>query len=148
MRHLAGGHACCVTVTHLDGLVLARSAFHSSMNYRSVMVFGTARLVTNDAEKKRGLDRLVEHLLPGRLPELRTPTRKELDATALLSLPIETFTIKSRNGPPGDPATDRGLPLWAGVVPLALTRGTPEPAPDLAPGIGTPDYLQGWYPGR
>ena len=147
-QHLTGGHPCCVTVTHLDGLVLARSAFHSSMNYRSVMVFGTARLVTDAAEKSLGLDRLVEHLLPGRLTELRTPTRKELDATALLSLPIETFTIKSRNGPPSDPAADRKLPLWAGVVPLALTRGAPEPAPDLAPGVKTPDYLESWYPDR
>jgi len=147
MKHLAGGHPCCVTVTHVDGLVLARSAFHSSMNYRCVMVFGSARLVQDEAAKKRGLDRLVEHLLPARLPELRAPTRKELDATALLSLPIETFSVKSRSGPPGDPAADHGLPVWAGVLPLALASGTPEPAPDLPAGTGTPDYLARWYPG-
>ena len=120
MKHLASGSPCCVTVTHLDGLVLARSAFHSSMNYRSVMVFGSARAVSEPAAKVRGLETLTEHLLPGRVSELRPSTRKELNATMLLALPIERFSIKTRSGPPDDPANERNAPVWAGVVPLSL----------------------------
>jgi nitroimidazol reductase NimA-like FMN-containing flavoprotein (pyridoxamine 5'-phosphate oxidase superfamily) len=140
--HLAEGHPCCVTVTHLDGLVLARSAFHSSMNYRTVMVFGTARLVDDPAEKRAGLNALVEHLAPGRLAELRASTRKELNATSLLSLPLETFSIKSRSGPPSDAAGDIGAPVWAGVIPLSLEAGTPVDAPDLEKKIPIPQYLR------
>lgn len=142
MKSLATGLACCVTVTHLDGLVLARSAFHSSMNYRSVMVFGTAAAVTDPDEKIRGLDALTEHLLPGRLAELRPSTRKELNATTLLRLPIERFSVKTRSGPPDDPASETRAPVWAGVVPLRLTAGAPEPAPDLPAGLELPDYLE------
>ncbi len=138
MRALAGGAPCCVTVTHLDGLVLARSAFHSSMNYRSLMVFGRAREVTDPGEKAAGLTALVEHLLPGRAAQLRPSTRKEIAATALLALPLETFTIKTRSGPPGDAASDLGAPVWAGVIPLAVSAGEPQDAPDLAPGIAPP----------
>lgn len=140
--HLADGYPCCVTVTHLDGLVLARSAFHSSMNYRTVMVFGTARLVDDPEQKKAGLNALVEHLAPGRLAELRESTRKELNATSLLSLPIETFSIKSRSGPPSDAAGDIDAPIWAGVIPLSLKAGTPEDAPDMERKIPVPDYLK------
>jgi len=142
MTQLADGLPCCVTVTHLDGLVLARSAFNSSMNYRSLMVFGKASLVSDDQEKTRGLDILVEHLAPGRLAELRSSTRKELNATTLLSLPIETFSIKSRSGPPGDPRADRDAPIWAGVIPLGLQAGSAESAPDLAADIPLPEYLK------
>lgn len=142
MTSLADGLPCCVTVTHLDGLVLARSAFHSSMNYRSVMVFGRAAPVTDSAAKARGLDVLTDHLLPGRRAELRQSTRKELNATLLLSLPIERFSVKVRTGPPEDPKNERDVPLWAGVVPLALHAGPPEPAPDMPDGIDLPAYLQ------
>lgn len=142
MKSLADGLPCCVTVTHLDGLVLARSAFHSSMNYRSVMVFGTATTVTDADEKIHGLDTLTEHLLPGRLAELRPSTRKELNATTLLSLPMERFSVKTRSGPPDDPAAETRVPVWAGVVPLKMTAGKPEPAPDMPEGIDLPDYLQ------
>jgi nitroimidazol reductase NimA-like FMN-containing flavoprotein (pyridoxamine 5'-phosphate oxidase superfamily) len=142
MKHLAAGHPCCVTVTHLDGLVLARSAFNSSMNYRSLMVFGEASEVTDPSAKKRGLDTLVEHLLPGRLSELRPPTRKELNATMLLALPIETFSIKRRSGPPDDAKADLDAPIWAGVVPLNCVSGAPQAAPGLAPGIDLPAYLR------
>ena len=138
MRALAGGTPCCVTVTHLDGLVLARSAFHSSMNYRSLMVFGQAREVTDPVEKAAGLTALVEHLLPGRTAQLRPSTRKEIAATALLALPLETFTVKTRSGPPGDAASDLGAPVWAGVIPLTVIAGEPQGAPDLAPGIAPP----------
>lgn len=135
MKNLAGGLPCCVTVTHLDGMVLARSAFHSSMNYRSLVVFGKAVEVTDPKQKARGLDTLVNHLVPGRTAELRPSTRKELNATTLLSLPIDTFSIKSRNGPPSDAASDLEEKVWAGVVPLSLSPGEPEDAPDLQPGI-------------
>ena len=141
MRTLAGGAPCCVTVTHLDGLVLARSAFHSSMNYRALMVFGQAREVTDPAEKEAGLTALVEHLLPGRAAQLRPSTRKEIAATTLLALPLETFTIKTRTGPPGDAAADLGAPVWAGVIPLAVTAGEPQDASDLAPGTVPPDRI-------
>ena len=142
MKSLATGLACCVTITHLDGLVLARSAFHSSMNYRSVMVFGSAAAVTDPDEKIRGLDVLTEHLLPGRLAELRPSTRKELNATTLLRLPIERFSVKTRNGPPDDPSNETQVPVWAGVVPLRLAAGKPESAPDMPAGIELPDYLE------
>jgi nitroimidazol reductase NimA-like FMN-containing flavoprotein (pyridoxamine 5'-phosphate oxidase superfamily) len=142
VKALGRGAPCCATVTHLDGLVLARSAFHSSMNYRSVMVFGRARLIEDERRKSDGLDRLVEHLLPGRLAELRASTRKELNATALLSLPIETFTTKVRSGPPDDPAADLDLEVWAGVVPLATLAGEPETAPDMRYDLDPPGYLK------
>ena len=142
MKNLADGLPCCVTITHLDGLVLARSAFNSSMNYRSLMVFGTARLISDEEEKKRGFDTLVEHLLPGRLADLRESTRKELNATTLLALPLETFSIKSSNGPPDDARRDVDTPIWAGVIPFELTAGEPEPAPDMVADIPLPGYLK------
>ena len=133
MKNLSGGLPCCVTVTHLDGLVLARSAFHSSMNYRSLMVFGQAAEGTDPDEKASGLDALVNHLVPGRSAELRPSTRKELNATTLLRLPIETFSIKTRSGPPNDAASDLDADVWAGVIPMSLTEGAPQDAPDLKP---------------
>jgi nitroimidazol reductase NimA-like FMN-containing flavoprotein (pyridoxamine 5'-phosphate oxidase superfamily) len=142
MTNLADGLPCCVTITHLDGLVLARSAFNSSMNYRSLMVFGSASLVSDEIEKKRGLDILVEHLAPGRLADLRPSTLKELNATTLLTLPLETFSIKSRSGPPGDAKGDLNAPIWAGVIPLALTAGNPVPAPDMPADVTLPGYLK------
>jgi len=141
MKNLADGVRCCVTVTHFDGLVYARSAFNSSMNYRSVMVFGTARPVTDEEEKKAAFDALVEHLMPGRLADLRASTQKELNATSLLSLAIETFSSKCRVGPPDDAKRDLDEAIWAGVVPLALTAGEPEDAPDMRKNIPRPDYL-------
>jgi len=141
MKNLADGLRCCVTVTHFDGLVYARSTFNSSMNYRSVMVFGTARLITDPDEKRTGIQALVDHLMPGRRADLRKSTPKELNATSLLVLPIETFSVKSRTGPPEDSKGDLDTPVWAGVVPLELTAGEPVDAPDLLPGIERPDYL-------
>lgn len=141
VNSLSEGLPCCVTVTHLDGLVLARSAFHSSMNYRSVMVFGTARLISDPEEKQRALDALVEHLAPGRLEELRPSSRKELNATSILCLPIETFSIKSRSGPPSDATSDLSARVWAGVIPLELTAGRPVDAPDMAEKLPLPEYL-------
>lgn len=142
MKNLADGLPCCVTITHLDGLVLARSAFNSSMNYRSLMVFGTARLISDEEEKKRGFDTLVEHLLPGRLADLRESTRKELNATTLLALPLDTFSIKSSNDPPDDARRDVDTPIWAGVIPLELKAGEPVSAPDMVADIPLPGYLK------
>jgi nitroimidazol reductase NimA-like FMN-containing flavoprotein (pyridoxamine 5'-phosphate oxidase superfamily) len=142
MKNLLDGLPCCVTITHLDGLVLARSAFHSSMNYRSLMIFGEARCITQAEEKVRVLDILTEHLAPGRLKEVRSSTRKELNATTLLSLPIKTFTVKVSNSPPDDPASDVSAPIWAGVIPFELKAGTPEDAPDMDPEIKLPGYLK------
>jgi len=141
MKNLADGLPCCVTVTHFDGMVYARSTFNSSMNYRSVMVFGNASLVTDPDEKRSGVQALVDHLMPGRRADLRKSTPKELNATSLLVLPIKTFSVKVRTGPPEDSKGDLDAQVWAGVVPLELTAGEPVDAPNLLPGIKRPDYL-------
>ena len=141
MKSLASGVRCCVTVTHFDGLVYARSTFNSSMNYRSVMVFGIARPITGADEKRSSIQALVDHLMHGRRAELTKSTLNELNATSMLALPIETFSCKRRTGPPSDSKSDLDAPVWAGVVPLELTAGEPVDAPDLLPGITRPDYL-------
>ena len=141
VKNLANGLRCCVTVTHFDGLVYARSSFNSSMNYRSVMVFGPASLVTDPDEKDKGIKALVEHLMPGRGADLRESTKKELNATSLLSIPIETFSTKCRTGPPEDKKSDLDTPVWAGEVPLEVVPGEPVDAPDLLPGVERPAYL-------
>lgn len=141
--NLESGVRCCVTVTHFDGLVYARSTFNSSMNYRSVMVFGVARAIGDIDEKRRSIQVLVDHLMPGRRADLRKSTVKELNATGLLALPIETFSTKVRTGPPKDAKTDLETPVWAGVVPLESRRGEPVDAPDILPGVNRPDYLFG-----
>ena len=141
IKNLASGLRCCVTVTHFDGLVYARSTFNSSMNYRSVMVFGVAKPIVDTDEKRRSVQTLVDHLMPGRRADLRKSTTKELNATNLLALPIETFSTKCRVGPPSDSKSDMDTPVWAGVVPLELTKGEPVDAPDILPGVTRPDYL-------
>jgi nitroimidazol reductase NimA-like FMN-containing flavoprotein (pyridoxamine 5'-phosphate oxidase superfamily) len=141
VKNLASGLRCCVTVTHFDGMVYARSTFNSSMNYRSVMVFGAARPIDDPDEKRRCIQVLVDHLMPGRRADLRKSTVKELNATSLLALPIDTFSTKRRTGPPSDSKSDLDAPVWAGVVPLELTAGEPMDAPDLLPGISRPGYL-------
>ena len=141
ISNLASGLRCCVTVTHFDGLVYARSTFNSSMNYRSVMVFGVAQPVNDIDEKRRCIQTLVDHLMPGRRGDLRKSTLQELNATGLLTLPIDTFSVKRRTGPPVDAKTDLDAPVWAGVVPLELSQGEPVDAPDLLPGIARPEYL-------
>ena len=141
IKSLDSGLRCCVTVTHFDGLVYARSTFNSSMNYRSVMVFGIATPIMDADEKRRSVQALVDHLMPGRRADLRKSTSKELNATSLLALPIETFSSKCRTGPPEDTKSDLDAPVWAGVVPLYLTAGEPVDAPNVLPGIVRPDYL-------
>jgi len=144
MKALADGARCCVTITHLDGLVLARSAFNSSMHYRTVMIFGQARVVDDPEEKVAGLDTLTAHLLPGRLDELRPSTRKELNATLLVALPIETFTTKVSQDPPDDTKADLDEEIWAGVVPMRTVYGEPETAPDMRFELEPPKYVNDW----
>lgn len=139
LRSLKEGLDACVTVTLLDGLVLARSAFHHSMNYRSVVVFGKAREVTGE-EKVRALDGLVEHVVRGRSADVRPANELELRATTVLALPLEEASAKIRTGGPLDDEEDYALPVWAGVVPLRLTRGAP--LVDERVTVGLPDYLR------
>lgn len=127
---LGTGVPACLTVTLIDGLVLARSAFHHSMNYRSVVVLGHARFVEGPDERERALEAFTEKLLPGRWDEVRPPTRQELKGTRVLALPIDEASAKVRTGPPVDDPTDLTRDVWAGVIPLSLTHG--EPIPDLA----------------
>jgi nitroimidazol reductase NimA-like FMN-containing flavoprotein (pyridoxamine 5'-phosphate oxidase superfamily) len=141
VKNLSEGLSCCATMTHLDGMVFARSTFNSSMNYRSVMVFGVAKLITDLDEKRKCVQALVDHLMPGRRADLRDSTIKELNATSLLALPIETFSTKIRIGPPEDTKSDLDAEVWAGVVPSSLSNGEPIDAPDLLAGIYPPDYI-------
>jgi nitroimidazol reductase NimA-like FMN-containing flavoprotein (pyridoxamine 5'-phosphate oxidase superfamily) len=142
-RRLSAGAPTCLTVTLLDGLVVARSAFESSMHYRSVMVLGRCT-VLRGAAKSAAVRVLTEHLLPGRWAEVRPPTRKELAATTVLALPLDECSVKVSAGPPDDPPEDAALPVWAGTVPIVASFGTPVPAPDLAPGLPVPTSVEGW----
>jgi nitroimidazol reductase NimA-like FMN-containing flavoprotein (pyridoxamine 5'-phosphate oxidase superfamily) len=126
LRSLRDGVEACVTVTLLDGLVLARSAFHHSMNYRSVVVFGTARQVIEDAEKRRALEVLVEHVVRGRSGDVRPPNPSEMKQTLVLALPIDEASAKIRTGGAVDDDEDYALPMWAGVIPTRMTFGAPE----------------------
>ena len=135
---LASGVPVCVTVTDLSGIVAARSAFNHSINYRSVMVFGVAVPVDEAAAKLAALRVIVEHVLPGRWDEVRPPTRQELKATAVLSLPIDRVSAKVRSGGPVDAPADRDARVWAGVVPLRSTWAAPEPVPPDVADLATP----------
>lgn len=136
------GARVCATITHLDGIVLSRSAFHSSMNYRSVMIFGKLHNVTDTAAKEVGFERITEQLAPGRLADVRPSTRKEVNATCLLSLPIEVFTTKVSDDPPEDAKADLDAEVWSGTVPLITRAGTPIDAPNLKFDLPPPDYLK------
>jgi hypothetical protein len=138
---LARGVETCVTATIVDGLVLARSAFHHSMNYRSVMVFGTATRVDDGDEKRAALDALVEHVVRGRAAEARPPSAQELRQTLVLRLPVVEASAKVRTGPPIDAEADLALPVWAGVVPCALSFGDPIPDGTSTP---APDYVRAY----
>jgi len=139
LRNLKNGVPACVTVTLLDGLVMARSAFHHSMNYRSVVVFGTATEVTDREEKVRALERLVEHVCRGRSKDVRQPNERELRQTIVLSIPISEASAKIRKGGPADDEEDYALPIWAGVVPLTLAPG--EPVTDERVSVDAPEYV-------
>jgi len=138
----ADGHEVCVTVTHLDGLVCARSVFNHSMNYRSAMIFGTARPVTGEAQRLTALRAITEQLVPGQWDYARRPTRKELAATTVLELPLAEASVKMRTGPPHDDPEDYDTDTWAGVLPAQLIFGAAEPDPELRAGVPTPEHIK------
>lgn len=142
-RGLAAGQRTCLTVTLLEGMVLARSTFESSMHYRGVMVLGVSSVLEGD-DKDHALEVITEHLLPGRWSEARHPNKKELAATLVLALPLDEISVKVADGPPDDEEDDISRPIWAGVVPLRESFGEPIPAPDLVEPYPVPDYVKGW----
>jgi nitroimidazol reductase NimA-like FMN-containing flavoprotein (pyridoxamine 5'-phosphate oxidase superfamily) len=141
LRQLGGGIEVCITATLIDGLVLARSAFHHSVNYRSAMLFGRAEEVTDPAEKESALEAFTEKLVPGRWADVRTPTAQELKGTSVLRFPLDEGSAKVREGPPLDDEEDYALDVWAGVVPLRLSAAAPVPDQRLAAGTELPPYL-------
>ncbi|MBM0744316.1 pyridoxamine 5'-phosphate oxidase family protein [Phormidium sp. CLA17] len=147
LRTLRESVEVCVTVTLLDGLVLARSAFHHSMNYRSVVIFGKAEIVEDATEKLEALKAFTEHVIPGRWVEVRPPTPQELAATLVLTLPLNEASAKVRTGPPKDDAADYELPIWAGELPLRLTPLVPVPDPQLPPDMQLPTSVQQYSQG-
>lgn len=148
LRTLSDGVDVCVTVTLVDGLVLARSAFHHSINYRSVVIFGRASLVEDPETKLAALFAFSEHVIPGRWDEVRAPTPEELKATSVLSLELTEASAKVRSGPPLDDEEDYSLPVWAGVIPLRVTSGAPISDPRLPEGTAVPAYANNYRRGR
>jgi nitroimidazol reductase NimA-like FMN-containing flavoprotein (pyridoxamine 5'-phosphate oxidase superfamily) len=138
LRSLRGGVDACLTVTLVDGIVLARSIFNHSVNYRSVVVLGRAVEVENREEKLCALEAFSDRLVPGRWADVRPPTEQELKATSILRLPLDEAAAKVRTGPPEDEEEDYALGVWAGVIPVALTAGEAQPDPRLAPGLDPP----------
>jgi uncharacterized protein len=141
LRHLEQRPRVCFTVALMDGLVLARSGFHSSVNYRSVMAFGAAEVIADPAAKLAALEAMMERIVPGRWPDLKPPTPQELKATTVVSLALEEVVAKVRSGPPKDEPEDYALDVWAGVVPTTTTIGSPESDPQLKAGVGVPGNL-------
>jgi nitroimidazol reductase NimA-like FMN-containing flavoprotein (pyridoxamine 5'-phosphate oxidase superfamily) len=141
---LRPGMDVCITVTLLDGIVLARSAFHHSFQYRSVMVLGRTELVTDPVEKDAALTALVEHFMPGRSADARAGSSRELAATAVLAVPLEEVSAKVRTGDPKDDDEDYALPVWAGILPLAIVPGEPIPDSRLDPTVPMPSYVTEW----
>jgi nitroimidazol reductase NimA-like FMN-containing flavoprotein (pyridoxamine 5'-phosphate oxidase superfamily) len=140
LRTLGQGIEVCLTVTLIDALVLARSAFHHSMNYRSVVVFGRAEVISEPATKSLALRALSDHMVPGRWEDVRRPTDSELRQTTVLSLPIEEASAKVRTGPPLDDEEDYNLPIWAGTIPLRLVAGAPQADPRMTGNLAPPAY--------
>jgi uncharacterized protein len=144
LNALIDGTPCCVTATLVDELVFARAALHHSLNYRSVMVLGEAREVTDPEEKQRALRTVVDHIAPGRSEEIRGPDETDLKSTRVLAIPIEEASAKVRTGPPIDEEKDLDLPSWAGQLPLTSGTGDPIPAPDLAGDPPVPESIKDW----
>jgi hypothetical protein len=142
LRILKTGAPCAIAVTLLDGLVLARSVFNHSMNYRSVVLFGSATPIEDPGRKLEAMQTFTEKVLPGRWGDARVPSEKEFKGTLMLGIPIDTASAKVRRGPPSDEPEDLDLPVWAGVIPLSTIAGAPVAAPDLRPGIEYPEYLR------
>jgi len=145
---LAAGTPACVTVTIVDGIVLARAAFNHTMNYRSVMAFGIATPIEDAARRREALEVLVEHQVPGRTRDARGPDDREMKATTVLEFPLTEVSAKMRSGPPRDDPGDVALPIWAGVIPVRAQFLAPEPAPDLPGPISPPSYVTGYRRGR
>ena len=148
IRNQANGTPVCLTATHLDALILARSGFHHSVNYRSVMAFGTARLVADAEEKRRLMDRFVDRLYPGRSGEIRPPTVQETKATSFVVMPIDQASGKVRSTHVADDEEDYDLPIWAARIPVCQVLGDPEPCPRLRADVSMPDALHGFRAGR
>ena len=144
LRNISKGIDVCVTVTLIDGLVMARSAFHHSINYRSVVILGKALLVEDANEKNKALEAFTEHVIPGRWAEVRWPTELEMKATSVLKLPIEEASAKVRTGDPKDDEEDYSMDVWAGVLPLSLAPSRPVNDSRLADGIEVPDYISNY----
>ncbi len=144
LRAIAAGAPVCLTVSLIDGLILARSAMHHSANYRSVVLMGTATSIEQPAEKSDALRTIVEHLIPGRWPDVRAPREDELKATAVLALPIDEASAKVRDGQPSDEEADYTLDAWAGVIPLTTHPGPPQPDPLMSAGIPLPAYASAY----
>lgn len=141
LRTLEKGTDCCLTVSQVDGLVLARAAFHMSINYRAVMLFGKARKIEDEAAKLQAMESFVERMFPGRWKELRPVNKQEIKATTVLSMKIEEGSAKLRTGPPKDDEEDYTWPVWAGVVPVRMVTGSLVPDDRLTAGVTAPDYL-------
>jgi uncharacterized protein len=141
LRDLSGGIPVCVTVTLVDGLVLARSAFHHSINYRSVVILGAATVVAAAEEKMTALKAFTEHVIPGRWDDVREPNEQELKGTSVLALPLVEVSAKVRTGPPKDDEEDMAIPVWAGELPLRITAGSPIDDPRLQTGIRPQTYI-------
>ena len=145
IKHVAAGNEVCITMTLLDGLVLARSVFNHSANYRSAVLFGRGTLIESREEKLQALKDFTEGLIPGRWEDVRQPNEKELMATSIVSIPIQLGSAKIRQGPPDDDEPDLELPVWAGVVPIKQQIGEPTDDPKLKDGITVPEYLQRYF---
>jgi nitroimidazol reductase NimA-like FMN-containing flavoprotein (pyridoxamine 5'-phosphate oxidase superfamily) len=141
LKHIEAGHPVCVEATLVDGLVLARSVFHHSVNYRSVVLFGKGRKVDDEQEKLAALEAVTEHLIPGRWSEARLPNRKEMNATSVVSIKIDQASAKVRSGPPGDEEADYELPIWAGVLPLEEMSLTPVKDERMIRDVAVPGYV-------
>jgi len=148
IRALAGGTPACLTVTLVDGIVLARSAFHHSMNYRSVVVLGEARPVATGEELLVALRAFTEHIVPGRWDEVRAPNQQELKGTRVLAMSLDEASAKLRTGPPVDDEEDYALPVWAGEIPVRLQAAAPVADPRLGPGVPPTAAVRGWNPQR
>jgi len=144
LKRIEAGGEVCITVTHLDGLVLARSVFHHSMNYRSAMLFGKGRIVEDEDEKMKALAVVTEHVMPGRWTNARQPNPMEMKATTVVAVDIDLASAKVRVGPPGDDDEDYVLPVWAGVIPIRQQALAPVNDPLLADGIPVPDYVDAY----
>ena len=144
LNHITAGHPVCVEATIVDGLVLARSVFHHSVNYRSVVLFGTGRAIQDEQEKLAALEAITEHLIPGRWQETRPPNQKEMNATSVVSIRIDEASAKVRMGPPVDDEEDYALPVWAGILPLRAAPSNPIRDERLPDDILLPEYIVGY----